>query len=553
MNKFVVVIASIFLAAGTLSAQEVPKEELYLGYSFFRVNAATGIPAFTANGGQGAFQYNLTKNLGLAAEFGGYHNGKIGYFDLDSTATSVLGGPRVFFHKGGRLSPFGETLFGSMNYRRSFRIPPALTNPPGVQSARFANSQRAFGMAVGGGLDLKMSQHVVFRPIQLDYFLTRFQPLFIAGLGTLNRDRNQNNLRYSTGFNFTFGGAPPIPPTASCTGPQGNFLPDDPPLPVSVKAADFNPKHQLAYHWTTSGGKVVENGDNAKVDISGLSPGSYTVTAEVTDPKVKKLNSASCTASFAVRQPQSPSVNCSATPTSALAGEPVTINVQGASPDNRPIKSREFKASSGALTEGETAKGANPGEFSSTATLNTTGAQPGPLSVTYGVTDVRGLSGTCVAQVSIQSPPPPPVKAESTLLSECTFNNPGKPARVDNECKATLDTVALKLQQEANGKLVVVGYADNEEEANVRDVRELRAVNTKQYLTTGEGHQTIPAGRIEVRSAPGPGKRAQFYFVPEGGTFNLSETSIVDESRVQPNNNIRPVKRRKASGAGPSE
>jgi hypothetical protein len=141
MNKFVVILASILVAAVIMAAQEVPKEELYLGYSFYRVNAATNVPTFTANGGQGGFQYNLTKNFGLAAEFGGYHNGKIGNFDIDSTATSVLGGPRVFFHKGGRLSPFGETLFGSMNYRRSFRIPPALTNPPGVQSARFANSR----------------------------------------------------------------------------------------------------------------------------------------------------------------------------------------------------------------------------------------------------------------------------------------------------------------------------------------------------------------------------------------------------------------------------
>src|SRR5262249_9544496 len=180
-------------------------------------------------------------------------------------------------------------------------------------------------------------------------------------------------------------------------------------------------------------------------------------------------------------------------------------------------------------------------------------AQPGPLSVTYGVTDVRGLSGDCVAQVNIQSPPPPPVKAESTLLSECSFNNPGKPARVDNECKAALDTVALKLQQEPNGRLVIVGYADNEEEANLRDVRALRAVNTKQYLTTGEGHQTISPSRIEVRSAPGPGKRAQFYFVPEGGTFSLSETSIVDESKVQPNNDIRPLKKRRPSAGKPTE
>jgi len=59
-------------------------------------------------------------------------------------------------------------------------------------------------MLAGGGLDLNINHHVAFRPIKLDYYLTRFQPIFIPGLGNFNRNRNQNNLLYSTGFNFRF-------------------------------------------------------------------------------------------------------------------------------------------------------------------------------------------------------------------------------------------------------------------------------------------------------------------------------------------------------------
>jgi hypothetical protein len=66
---------------------------------------------------------------------------------------------------------------------------------------RFVNSATAFSMEAGGGLDVNMSHHLVFRPIKLGYDLTRFQPIFIQGLRNFNRDRNQNNLLfYSTGL-----------------------------------------------------------------------------------------------------------------------------------------------------------------------------------------------------------------------------------------------------------------------------------------------------------------------------------------------------------------
>jgi hypothetical protein len=54
-------------------------------------------------------------------------------------------------------------------------------------------------MTAGGGLDIKINKHLSFRPIGLDYYMTRLQNL------RTQDDNNQNNLRYTTGFNFTFG------------------------------------------------------------------------------------------------------------------------------------------------------------------------------------------------------------------------------------------------------------------------------------------------------------------------------------------------------------
>ena len=141
-----------------------------------------------------------------------------------------------------------------------------------------------------------------------------------------------------------------------------------------------------------------------------------------------------------------------------------------------------------------------------------------------------------MATASVVAPPPPaaPEVVSETLVNSCEFKNEHRLARVDNECKAVLDEVALRLQQEPNGKLVIVGYADEEIEAQVNDVESLRAANTKSYLTTGEAKQQIDPNRIEVRKSSdrNSGNTVKFYFVPQGGSFTVKDTTIVDESSL---------------------
>ena len=64
-------------------------------------------------------------------------------------------------------------------------------------------------MMAGGGLDIKLSKHIAFRPIGADYYLTRV-PSFLTGNTT-----NRNNFRYSAGINFLFGGEKPAPAPAA--------------------------------------------------------------------------------------------------------------------------------------------------------------------------------------------------------------------------------------------------------------------------------------------------------------------------------------------------
>jgi opacity protein-like surface antigen len=178
--------------------------ETYLGYSFTRVNSGINVPAFSANGGLGEVAINLNHWLGVVGSFNAVHNGNIHNLHVDQTLFGYMFGPRVNVRLG-RVTPFGETLFGATHDSRSFAVPGTTVTVGNTQLAqRFVNSATAFSMEIGGGLDVNINHHLAFRPVKLDYYMTRFQPIFIEGLGSFNRNRNQSNLLYSTGFNFRF-------------------------------------------------------------------------------------------------------------------------------------------------------------------------------------------------------------------------------------------------------------------------------------------------------------------------------------------------------------
>jgi len=557
MKKHFWAFACLFLFGIHVAAQDVPKAEIYGGYTYLRFNANGGQPpnqvnAFSANGGQGSFQFNIDKYIGLVAEMGGAHNGKLtigssGILQPDQTAFTYLFGPRISLHKAGVVSPFFEYLVGGFHNSRSFTVPDTLlphpvnpiagvTETPGTTTTKFATTQNAVAMAVGGGVDIRLSRRIGFRPIELDYVPTHFSAVNIQGLGFINPTKWQNNLRYSTGLIFRFGGETPPPPRASCSATPTELLAWNGPVTATVEPADFHPKHTLNYNWSSTSGPLSGQG-TATLDTTSLAPGDYTITANVVDPKAKQNNTASCSASFKVKQPQNPQVGCSLSPTSAKPGDPITVSVRGSSPDGSRIEKRNFSASAGALKEGQTTVGSQPGEFTTIATLDTTNAPPGTINISVDVTDVHGLSGSCTATASLIGPPPPPEVASETLISECDFNNPKKLARVDNQCKAILDEVALRMQQEPSGRVVIVGYASDIEEGLVNDLESLRAANAKAYLTSGEAKQQIDANRIEARksSARDISNKARFYFVPEGGNFTMNDTTVVDESSLPAN------------------
>jgi hypothetical protein len=309
-------------------------------------------------------------------------------------------------------------------------------------------------MSAGGGLDVPLNQRVQIRVGEFDYLLTRFTNQFT--------NSNQNNFRYLGGLNINMGIPNPKIPSMACAAEPSEVLPWQGPVKFSATPTDFNPKHNLTYGWESSGGTAMGQGGAATVDTSQMQPGQYTMKANATDPKQKKNNTATCSAGFTVKQPRPPLVTCSASPSSVKPGDPITVTVSGSSPDMSAIDKHNFSASAGALTEGETSKGAQAGEFTSVAKLDTANVPPGPVNVKFGVTDVHGLSGDCTASAEVMGQPPPATISDQ-MVGQCDFNNAKKAARVDNVCKASLDGVAMQLKNAPDSRLIVIGYSGQDE------------------------------------------------------------------------------------------
>ncbi len=210
MRNSLIVLIAVSLFAMAAAAQDVPRGEVYLGYTYVRLNEGpTNVPSVSANGGGGQVGFNFGKWVGLIADIGAVHNGNVGGYQLDTTLTNFLFGPRISFRSGSRWTPYFQSLFGGVYGATSYQItvpagtpivnPLIATTTTTAVTARIGASQTAFAMAVGGGLDVKASKAISYRLIGLDYYMTRLQS-FRSG-----NDNNQNNLRLTTGFNFTFG------------------------------------------------------------------------------------------------------------------------------------------------------------------------------------------------------------------------------------------------------------------------------------------------------------------------------------------------------------
>ena len=124
---------------------------------------------------------------------------------------------------------------------------------------------------------------------------------------------------------------------------------------------------------------------------------------------------------------------------------------------------------------------------------------------------------------------PPAVTADEVTLALSFERDKRRPTRVDNEAKACLDDIALKLQSSSDAKLAIVGNVSSTEKHADKFAAE-RAVNAKDYLVTDKG---IDVSRITVYTGSTDAKTATTTLIPAGASFDSTGDTPVDEAALK--------------------
>jgi hypothetical protein len=563
MKKCVAIAVTAVLGAWTASAQDAPKVGAYLGYDYVRFNSATNVPAFSANGGNGQFIYRFNHWFGAVADLGAVTNNNLNGIHADSTFANFLFGPRVTFggHKS-RFKPYVQVLWGGVYATSSVQVQaiPAVTTLPAVTAvtattgqavtARIGTSQTAFAMTAGGGLDIRLGKHVSFRPISVDYYLTRLQNLRTQG------DNNQNNIRYSGGFTFWLGGekkAPQAHRQATKTCPDGSTVSVDATCPKKnfsialaatpgevcqgetsrlVSTLSGVSPTQLAFSsWTVNGKQVSQTGAY-EFNSADYPPGTYTVKLTAGS---EVFNPASAETTITVREYQAPTGTVQANPAEIHAGDKSTVSSNFNGQCGGPIQAANYEASEGTM---------NGDQFDSSSMqwdASNKGEQRKTVTITAKAADNKSTGAASTTVEVVRGAMATPVRLPDVLFPD---NN----ARVNNCGKRILlEQLRSYYERDSSGTVVLVGNQSSDE-TNPK-LAQQRVDNAAAVITAGTGIcLSIPATQVQV-SAPGTDqngvsfesafcqssvgkvgpdtdmRRVQVWFVPSGGALPSSVTN----------------------------
>jgi opacity protein-like surface antigen len=192
MKRCAVATITLLVLIGSLAwAQDsTPKVQVFGGYSLLhtptggltgpevdaalRQNYGTFGLRTAFNGWTGEAQYNAGPWIGIAADFGGRYGTPItanvgGVSGLPKlTAYSLLVGPVISYRTKSKMTPFVHALIG---FDRSSLGASTITGLPTPASSA-ASTYTAVAIALGVGLDYKLSRHFALRAAQVDYYRT---------------------------------------------------------------------------------------------------------------------------------------------------------------------------------------------------------------------------------------------------------------------------------------------------------------------------------------------------------------------------------------------
>ena len=281
------------------------------------------------------------------------------------------------------------------------------------------------------------------------------------------------------------------------------------------------------YRWQVTdaqGRPVTLSGTGAAVDVAtgSLACGRYSVTTTVTAtvPAVDcpsdcvTTGQTTCTTGFEITEPPCPTVTCDirASASSVEVNQRVTLSATATGADGPNFT---WSTTGGTLSSTSGAE----------VTLDTTGMSAGTVTVSLSVSTSRTRcdqpcpGGSCSIPITVTSTVIPP---KAPIISPCgPIFFPFNSARINNEHKACLDEIALRMQQDPRSSLVIDGHRDSSERVGISLTR---ANNARDYLVNEKG---VDSARITVRNFgdtcphdsgdPNLNRRVEFWIVPADG------------------------------------
>jgi outer membrane protein OmpA-like peptidoglycan-associated protein/opacity protein-like surface antigen len=489
-------VIAVLCGVGVLAAgqdQPAPKWELYGGYSAFyagcdmngllpgAVTPVSSCLKWDPRGLGASVTYDFNRWLGLTVDSSGqWGSGNSGVAArIDQVEFfNISAGPKLTYRTH-YFSPFLEVLGGEHR----------------LASEVFGNDFEP-GFMAGGGLDLNLGRHWAVRLIRADFVYSDHQ----YGPSSVVPATDVRGVRLQAGLVYMFGGEQPGPPvSASCTINPGEVLVGE-PATATAAGSNFNPNHALNYTWSSTGGQIVGKDNTASINTNGMAGGTYTVTAQLSDPRMKQGGGASCMATLIVKElpKHPPSVSCSADPATVPIGTSSTVSCTCTSPDNVPVTLGNWTASGGHVSSG----GGNTGA------LDTSGISAGPVTVSAICTDSRGLNTPTTAQVMVENPPPSPefIQLEHRLALHSVYFPTAQP-RVTNPDGGLLESqqqtlVSLAedfkkyLDTKPDAHLTLEGHADPRASAEYNQLLSERRVDRVKGFLIEHG---VPAANLETK------------------------------------------------------
>jgi opacity protein-like surface antigen len=232
MIRFAAATISLIILIGSfVFAQDATsKVQVFGGYSMVRVDhgGLTGglldadleqasnpfaLRTYFLDGWNAEAQYNTGRWLGIAVDFGGRYGtpitasrGRTLAGLPKETAYSFLAGPVVSYRTKSRITPFAHGLFGwDRTSLGASTITGSVTSPVSVASTDYND----FAMALGGGVDCRITHHLSLRAGQLDWYrtsvnLNKFYTSAFGGSLLQGLHTNQTNYRFSAGAVVSF-------------------------------------------------------------------------------------------------------------------------------------------------------------------------------------------------------------------------------------------------------------------------------------------------------------------------------------------------------------